>query len=281
MIKLNGEILKQERFPDNTLRCKIPLTTIKFSIDNTTTTTLCKSGTIIWHYEDDSELFALICLRKAILKADLVLPYIPNSRMDRVKADDEIFTLKSFCEIINDLNFDRVFVLDPHSPVSLALLDRVTVMNVEDFHYKAINSIGDENLVLFYPDEGAMKRYSESGPFKSYPSTFGIKNRDWKTGTITNYLLANPEVVKGKNVLIFDDICSYGGTFAHAAKALKEAGANDIYLYVSHAENNMTAGKMYNEDEVKHIFTTNSIFKKENDVRNKVTVFENPEGIDY
>ena len=43
----------------------------------------------------------------------------------------------------------------------------------------------------------------------------------------------------------------------------------------------MTAGKMYNEDEVKHIFTTNSIFKKENDVRNKVTVFENPEGVDY
>lgn len=43
----------------------------------------------------------------------------------------------------------------------------------------------------------------------------------------------NEEIVKERNVLIVDDICSRGGTFYHAANALKEAGAKNIYLYVT------------------------------------------------
>lgn len=45
--------------------------------------------------------------------------------MDRVKNPDEVFTLKYFCEFINDLKFDVVYVNDPHSDVSMALLNNV------------------------------------------------------------------------------------------------------------------------------------------------------------
>ena len=123
--------------------------------------------------------------------------------------------------------------------------------------------------VLFFPDEGAMKRYSSK---LNLPYTFGIKKRDWETGKILGLQLINGEIVKDRNVLIVDDICSRGGTFYHAANALKEAGAKNIYLYVTHAEHTMIEGDMYNQDVIKKIFTTDSIFKPEWDTRGKVEI---------
>ena len=92
--------VKQDHFPDNTLHVSFPDHEI-YAIE--------------WKYESDAELFTLICARRHYAKYDilLVLPYIPHARMDRVKDETDVFTLKYFCEIINSLNFSRVFVLDP------------------------------------------------------------------------------------------------------------------------------------------------------------------------
>ena len=250
----------QNRFPDNTLLVKLPEQYVH---------------TVVWNYENDAELFTLICIRRHYEMCDmkLVLPYSPHARMDRVKASDDVFTLKYFCEIINSLNFNEVVVLDAHSNVSLALLDRVYQEPVDACIMNVFRELDCNNWLLFFPDEGAMKRYA--GQF-NMPYAFGMKKRDWATGKILGLDLVNGDLVKNKDVLIIDDICSRGGTFLHSARALKEAGAKDVYLYVTHAEDTMVEGEMYNDpDLVKHIYTTNSIFHKNYDALNKVTVLEN------
>ena len=264
--------VKQGSFPDGTLHLSLPYDKMK-----------C----VEWKYESDAELFTLICIRKHYYNSnmDLILPYIPHARMDRVKAEEDVFTLKYFCEIINSLNFKNVWVMDAHSNVSLALLDRVRQMNVEDTIYDTIYKVTCEiaggydhqqrmdaqaDLVVFFPDEGAMKRYSDMA---NMPYAFGIKKRDWETGKILGLDIMNAELVQGKNVLIIDDICSRGGTFLHSAKAVKAAGANHIFLYVTHAEKTMVEGEMYNNlDLIERIYTTDSIFNIELDDRNKVTI---------
>jgi ribose-phosphate pyrophosphokinase len=264
--------IEQSSFPDGTLHINLPDTHIY---------------AIKWAYESDAELFTLICIAKHYdyPGMELYLPYIPHARMDRVKSETDVFTLKYFCEVINSLNFKTVWVMDAHSNVSLALLDRVRQMNVEDTIYDTIYKVTCEiaggydhqqrmdaqaNLVVFFPDEGAMKRYSDMA---NMPYAFGIKKRDWETGKILGLDIMNAELVKGKNVLIIDDICSRGGTFLHAAKALKAAGANRIFLHVTHAEKTMVEGEMYNNlDLVERIYTTDSIFNIEWDDRNKVTI---------
>lgn len=264
--------IKQGSFPDGTLHINLPDTHIY---------------AIKWAYENDAELFTLICIAKHYdyPGMELYLPYIPHARMDRVKSETDVFTLKYFCEIINSLNFKTVWVMDAHSNVSLALLDRVRQMNVEDTIYDTIYKVTCEiagdydhqqridaqaDLVAFFPDEGAMKRYSDMA---NMPYAFGIKKRDWETGKILGLDIMNAELVQGKNVLIIDDICSRGGTFLHAAKALKAAGANRIFLYVTHAEKTMIEGEMYNNlDLIERIYTTDSIFNIEWDDRNKVTI---------
>ena len=230
-----------------------------------------------WLYEGDSELFTLICVKRHIdrhfstREVVLDMPYIPHARMDRVKSDEDVFTLKYFAEVINSLNFKIVWVRDAHSNVSLALIDNVIDTGVEAYIRKAAELAGAD--AMFYPDEGAMKRYSDNS---EKPYAFGMKKRDWATGKILGLDLVNGDLVKNKDVLIIDDICSRGGTFLHSARALKEAGAKDVYLYVTHAEDTMVEGEMYNDpDLVKHIYTTNSIFHKNYDALNKVTVLEN------
>ena len=267
--------VKQNHFPDGTLHLE-PMQHFPSQITQ-----------ISWHYENDAELFSLICLRRkyANQEVTLLLPYIPHARVERVKNDDDVFTLKYFAEVINSLNFKEVVVLDPHSNVSAALIDRIRIVEpisqidtaIHQMAFEITHETGHEHylqaleqIVLFFPDEGAMKRYSAYTPL---PYAFGLKKRDWATGKIQGLQLINGDLVKGKNVLIVDDICSRGGTFLHSAKALKEAGANRIFLYVTHAEKTMVEGEMYNNlDLVERIYTTNSIFKLEWDDRNKVTI---------
>lgn len=215
-----------------------------------------------WLYEGDSELFTLICVKRHIdrhfstREVVLDMPYIPHARMDRVKSDEDVFTLKYFAEVINSLNFKIVWVRDAHSNVSLALIDNVIDTGVEAYIRKAAELAGAD--AMFYPDEGAMKRYSDNS---EKPYAFGMKKRDWKTGQILGLDIINAENIVGKDVLIVDDICSRGGTFYHSAKALKAAGAKSVSLYVTHCEETITLGELAASDGlVDHVYTTRSIF---------------------
>ena len=254
MIKIkNGggeeHLIEQNKFPDGTLNIKnLPP----------------YANSIYWFYENDAELFTIICLRKHYWYSEyiqLIMPYLPHARMDRVKNETENFSLKHFCETINWLNFSEVRILDPHSNVGPALLDRVLVESNDWVINYTLNSLEtshlEKELIAFYPDEGAMKRYSNK---TKIPYAFGIKKRNWEDGKILGLDIVNKELVKDKDVLIIDDICSRGGTFLHSAKVLKEAGANKIFLCVTHCENTMLTGEMYKSNLIDHIFTTDSIF---------------------
>ena len=231
MIKLDGTIINQEHFPDNSLRIE--------PINNTGFAELAFFGIesskkrLTWHYENDAELFTIICLRKHFANNEMILemPYCPHARMDRVKNNNEFFTLKHFADIINSLGFYEVKIYDPHSNVCAALINNVRIIPPYNEVQKALKEINSTNLVAFYPDEGAMKRGTD---YLTGAYAFGIKKRDWNTGKILGLELMNKEVVSERDVLIIDDICSRGGTFLHSAKALKEAGARNIYLYVTH-----------------------------------------------
>ena len=257
MIKVGNVEIKQGQFPDGTLLMKFDPNGDEFDT----------RGNILveWYYENDAELFSLICVKRHLDRvysySDVVLemPYIPHARMDRVKSDEDVFTLKYFCEVINSLNFKVVHVRDAHSNVSLALLNNVEEMPITNYVLDAIFEAQAD--VLFFPDEGAMKRYS--GGF-DIPYAFGMKKRDWKTGQIQGLDIINAEVVKDKNVLIVDDICSRGGTFYHSAKALKATGAKSVSLYVTHCEKTIILGEMASTDGlVDHVYTTKSIFPEE------------------
>ena len=256
MLYVNGREISPSKFPDGT-------SSFRFEPN-------CLYYKISWKYEGDNECMMLWYLvnhirskskNNTLYQIDLFMPYIPNARMDRVKNPDEVFTMKWFAQFINSLNFNSVTVFDAHSNVSLSLIDRVEQLSIGWYVHRAINMAGGD-VLLCYPDEGAAKRYQE---IIQREHVFCIKRRCWRDGKIERLDLVGAEKVAGKDVLIVDDICSKGGTFLHTAKALKEAGANHIFLYVSHCENTVLDGEMIKSGLIDKVFTTNSILTKEDE----------------
>lgn len=275
MIKLANGDYERNKFPDGTLNIKIKYPLEKNYIYSTDT------EYITWDYESDSDIFELIAVTEHLRNSGvkdikLVINYLPYARMDRVKDSSEIFTLKYLCKIINSLNFSKVFILDVHSDVGYALIDRA-----ENLYNKIEN--GYDNYDLFcFPDNGSSKKYSSI--YKDKPYVYCVKNRDWKTGKILNSKLElNGQDIKGKNILIIDDICCKGGTFILAAKALKDEGANKIDLQVSYCEKSIFEGDILKDNSpINKIYTFNTLFDINSNKSNKIIVQNNNfNGISY
>lgn len=224
-------------------------------------------------FENNSELMELFFLKKHLdagqihpTPVDLIMPYIPYSRMDRTEGI-EVFTLKYFADFINGLNFRYVQVLEPHSNVSLALFDRLLVSSLSDLGMVSgalteIHAETGEMPTLIYPDAGAMKRYAgeHAGHHKGV-FLYAEKTRNFRTGKITSLTLIGKKIPEAKVALIVDDLSSYGGTFLATAEALKEAGFEKVYLLIAHAENVIRDGSLLEADSpIDHVFTTDSIF---------------------
>ena len=252
MININGKLINVDHYPDGTPRINISVPDGHVNIE--------------WLYEPNEEMilfYSVKHIRKyGINKSvNLYLPYIPNARMDRVKDSSEVFTLKYFCEFINSLGFENVIVRDAHSNVSLALIDRVIK---EDIDFK-ISCLIDKlkPSIVCYPDEGASKRYSEN---IKHPFVFGIKKRKWEDGKIIELDIIGELPQEPFDALIIDDISSYGGTFLHTARKLKELGSGKIWLYITHCEDSILNGELIGSDLLDKIYTTKSIFKGKHDL---------------
>lgn len=301
MIKVNGEEVKVEHFPDNTQR-------INFKVDLHPRMMMPDDRFIIdWRYESDEECMTLLYIVRHIRSAkdilrfpiaphiELNMNYMPNARMDRTKAPDEIFTLKTFAEFINFLDFDAVNVLDPHSDVTPALIKNVIVWKPEREIRNVLSKVygeqietlgkttGGKQLIFFFPDAGAMKRYSEfiTKTFEDYVMhmkekpemaiMYGNKIRNWKTGKIESLEILDGSGAKATSwdgvIIMIDDIIAYGGTFFYSANALSKMNPEGvIYAYATHTENSVLDEKnskmltLLETGTVKKLFTTDSLY---------------------
>ena len=78
---------------------------------------------------------------KGIKRFDLIMPYIPYARQDRVCAQGESFSLKIFANMLNAVNFENVYVLDAHSDVSVSLINNCIKIFNNDEKNKIVNFI--------------------------------------------------------------------------------------------------------------------------------------------
>lgn len=259
MIKINDYIVDQKHFPDGTwLINNIPHTFERFNY----------TIELDWRYEGEHELSLLIYLSKYLKskypKTSLVLKmlYVSNARMDRTYDHKEVFTLKYFCEVINSLEFSNVIVMDVHSNVTNALLNNITNRPLMELN-KLIHSYKN----IYFPDEGAQKRYLKMLDFSGKYIYTGMKRRNWATGEIEGLdVFSSMDAPNKDSILMIDDICSYGGTFLFSAEKLKKMGFNNIDAYCTHSESvvNNPDSKIQlalNSGLINHLYTTDSLLQ--------------------
>jgi ribose-phosphate pyrophosphokinase len=197
---------------------------------------------------------------KATKEFYLFLPYFPGARQDRVVNYGEAFTLKIYADIINNLGYSKVFILDPHSDVATALINNVVALSASPYVQECIQDIPKLDCIVI-PDAGASKKvygyvHDFSNPGK-YEIIQALKVRDKETNAITGTTVLSNNL-KGKNCLIIDDICDGGATFIALAKELKKKGCGKLYLYVTHGIFSKGLKELNSYFDV--IYTTDSVF---------------------
>lgn len=194
-------------------------------------------------------------------KVDLVYPYFPYARQDRIMDPNEPFSLKIFCELLNSRKFNSVTILDPHSDVVGALVDNCRIVPQWEVAKKVIPAelFENEDVIFVSPDAGAYKKISK---LISNDKRIAIatKERD-STGAIVKTSVYSRMIFEEKTCVIVDDICDGGRTFIELAKVLKaERGAHEVILYVTHGI--FSQGLDPLRPHIDKIYTTNSFANK-------------------
>jgi ribose-phosphate pyrophosphokinase len=169
---------------------------------------------------------------------ELHISYLLAARMDRVMLDGEPFSLKVIAAILNQANFKKIKIFDPHSEVSTALIERSYAVTSHAFVKEALEDYASghpgEAPCLVSPDAGALKKIHKLAGYLGIENVVEcMKERDVKTGALTSFK-AMVDDLHGQTCFIVDDICDGGGTFAGTARMLKEKGAGKVHLIVSH-----------------------------------------------
>lgn len=206
-------------------------------------------------------------------KIKLKLMYMPYGRQDRKMASEGYKgsnALKVFANIINNMGIDEVITYDPHSDVTEAVFNNLTIISNESLVLKCLEELNlntpssEVNLVI--PDVGASKKiYSLT---KSLQKKFQFKinlhqcekHRDVTTGEITHSSIPDSlsSLSEKTNVILIDDICDYGGSFK---KIAEKAPHLDWNLVVSHCI--LPDGKDEMFKYFNSIFTTDSLRQEE------------------
>ena len=232
-----------KKFSDGAIQVSIT-DDIKNHLDDVIIESPDKSWEIAAHIKSNDDLIALVqtvaILRQnySDLLLDLDLPYVPYSRSDRSMDEYSCGGLKAIAPIINSLNFESVYISDPHSDVSEALLNNVVIHDQAE----CLDSFAETHPevlnidFIISPDSGALKKALKSANLLKIPLIEAVKVRELGTNKIlrTSVYHNGAELV-GKRVLILDDICEGGRTFMALAKVLKEEfQVKEVSLYITH-----------------------------------------------
>ena len=206
----------------------------------------------------------------------ITIPNLIDAQADRRFEQNQSFGLKLVCEFLNNMKAQfRIF--HPHNPeVVEAMIHGVTIQDNSYFIKEVLSEIYcEQNNVkrdkgIFYHIKHDLSNLilmsSDAGGFKPLMSlcdkigwqgeTFSAsKARDSKTGKLTQFI--DRQDFEGKDILIVDDICVYGGTFKGLAKLLRQRNCGKLYLAVSH----MTVQNLGQDPVTNYfdkVFTTNS-----------------------
>lgn len=204
------------------------------------------------------------------IEVELFIPCMFQQQHDRRFKANESFELKIVCDFINSMNFKRVHIFHPHSDVTGALINKSKIIDNRDFINEVLlnivtdakynNDSGEmeSQLILMSSDAGGFKPLIKLADIIEWKgdTESGAKSRDPNTHKLTQQVSTMD--FKGRDILIVDDICVYGGTFVGLGKILKERNAGNLYLACSHITVKVPSQEL--EKYFTRVFTTNSKF---------------------
>ncbi len=196
--------------------------------------------------------------RASARRITAVLPYYGYARQDRKDQPRVPITAKLVANLITVAGADRVLTMDLHAGQIQGFFD------IPLDHLFAVNTFVDyftrkrviPDLVVVSPDVGGIKMARAYA--KRLKADLAMVDKRRINSEDTEVLDIMGEVKK-KNVLIVDDLVSTAGSLVQAVRALKEAGACDVYAAISHPVLSGPAPERLASSPLKEMVVTDSI----------------------
>lgn len=187
-----------------------------------------------------------------------IIPYFSYAKGDKKDEPRVSIRARVCAESIELAGADRVVTMDLHSPQIQGFfkkpVDHLYALPVLAEYVKTLDL---KNLIVVSPDVGFAKRARKFAEYLGTNVAIGDKTRvahDEKAEILE--IIGD---VKGKNCLVVDDFSITGGTLVDLAQGLKERGALDIYVCLSHILLNPSGIKRIEDSPIKLMISTDSV----------------------
>lgn len=202
------------------------------------------------------ELFLLAdCARRNGAQSVVaVIPYLAYMRQDKPE-QHHAYASPAIARLLSQM-VDKVILVEPHVP-QVGGFFSVPVHEVftAGLFQQDILSRGLEDSVLVSPDLGGVKRVEMVKPSAATKIAIIEKTRD-EEGIHVQSLLGD---VSGKNCILIDDVIASGGTIVQAANLLKQHGAENVYVYATHATIPSHLDEIIAQPAIDEVIVTDSI----------------------
>jgi len=210
----------------------------------------------------NNNLMELLILIDALRRASAnritaVLPYFGYARQDRKDQPRVPITAKLVANLIATAGVDRVLTVDLHAQQIQGFfdipMDHLYAVNVFVNYIKKIKL---KDIVIISPDVGGIKMARAYA--KKFEAPLAIVDKRRISGEETEAMNILGEI-KGKNLIIVDDLVATASSLVEAAAALKKQGGKEIYAAITHPILSGPAIKRINDSCIKRLFVTNTI----------------------
>lgn len=205
------------------------------------------------------ELLIMIdALRRASAKRiTAVLPFYGYARQDRKTRGREPITAKLVANLITVAGAGRVLTIDLHAGQIQGFFD-IPVDNLSGvpiladyFRRKEL-----EDLIVVSPDPGGVTRARDMADRLGVPLAIIDKRRPEPNVAVVMNIIGD---VKGKRVILVDDIIDTAGTIAQGAEALLEKGAKEVYACATHGVFSGAAQERLSKAPIEEVVVTNTV----------------------
>ena len=197
--------------------------------------------------------------RASAYKINAVIPYFGYARQDKKGKPRVPIGAKLIANLLTSAGVDRVLTMDLHADQIQGFFDiPVDHLYSSSVFIPYIQSLNLPNLTIASPDMGGSNRANTYAKFLNSEIVVCYKHRE-KANEVGKMLLIGD--VKGKDVVLVDDMVDTAGTLTKAAEVMIESGANSVRAICTHGVFSGPAYERIDKSPLIEIAVTDTILK--------------------
>lgn len=199
------------------------------------------------------------CKRASAGSINIVMPYYGYARQDRKAKPRQPITSKLVANLLQTAGANRILTFDLHAAQIQGYfdipIDDLTAVPMIGKYFQEKN-FAEDDVVVISPDHGGVVRARKLADMLDAPIAIIDKRRPKPNMVEAQNIIGD---VDGKICIVVDDICDTAGTLCAGCQILKDHGAREVYVGITHPIFSKDAIDKINKSVIKELVVTDTI----------------------